>query len=324
MASPGLSEIITTTLRNRTGKLADNMKTNNAILYKMSEKGSHQPANGGRTLVQELEYAQNASFQFYSGYETVNINPSDTFTAAEFDWKQASVAVSASGLEIDVQNTGESQIIDLLRSRIKNAEKTMQNNMAISMYSDGTGSSSKEIGGLRLLVPDDPTAGTVGGISRVSWTFWRPKLYDASSDGGAAASAANITDYMNALGYQLVRGTDFTDLILADNNYYGFYEKSLQAIQRVMTSKMADAGFKNTLEYKGIPVVLDGGQGGACPANHMYFLNTEYIKFRPAKNRNMVPLERVQSINQDATVQLITWAGNMTESNASLQGVLIA
>ncbi len=56
----------------------------------------------------------------------------------------------------------------------------------------------------------------------------------------------------------------------------------------------------------------------------MYFLNTEYIKYRPCSKRNMVPLETVASINQDASVKLIVWAGNITLSNAQLQGVLIA
>jgi hypothetical protein len=172
----------------------------------------------------------------------------------------------------------------------------------------------------------------VGGISRVSWAFWRNQKYQATSDGGSAASATNITKFMNALYNKQVRGNDRPDLILADGNYYAFYEQSLQNIQRVTTSKMADAGF-TALKYKDADVVLDGfaagaaGAGGSssasgCPANHMYFLNTEYIHWRPHKSRNMVPLENVQSINQDATVKLIVFAGNMTLSNAFLQGVL--
>ena len=36
----------------------------------------------------------------YSGYETLNIAPSDVFTAAEFPIRQAAVAVSISGLEM--------------------------------------------------------------------------------------------------------------------------------------------------------------------------------------------------------------------------------
>lgn len=332
MASPGLSEIVTTTLRNRTGKLADNMTKNNALLYRLKKRGTLKPVSGGRTIVQELEYAENVTYQRYSGYEVLNISPSDVFTAAEFDWKQASVAVTISGLEGDVQNTGPEAIIDLLSSRIKNAEKTANNEMWGDMYSNGTASGGKQIGGLQLLVADDPTTGTVGGISRVSWNFWRNQKFQTTSDGGSAASAANIQKFMNGLHAKLVRQTDRPDLVLADTNYYNFYLNSLQAIQRITSDEMAQAGF-TSLKYMDSDVVLDGFAAGAagvagtsssggCPTNHMYFLNTDYIHYRPHSGRNWVPLETVQSINQDATVRLLVWAGNMTMSNAFLQGVM--
>lgn len=321
MTSPNLSELITTTLRNRSGKLADNMTKNNAILMRMEERGTLKTADGGRTIVQELEYAENATYQRYSGYETLNISPSDIATAAEFDWKQASVAVTISGLEGDVQNTGDAQIINLLSSRIKNAERTMKNNMAIDMYSNGTATSGKQIGGLQLLIADDPTSGTVGGINRGTWNFWRNQKYQATTDGGSAAKATNIQGYMNQLYLKTSRGTDHPDLILADNNYYQFYLASLQTIQRITSDKMASAGF-TSLKYMNADVVFDGGIGGGCPANHMYFVNTEYIHYRPSKKRNMTPLDKVNSINQDASVQFIVWAGNMTLSNGELQGVL--
>ena len=57
----------------------------------------------------------------------------------------------------------------------------------------------------------------------------------------------------------------------------------------------------------------------------MYFLNTNYIFYRPHRDRNMVPLDPDRfSVNQDAMVKLIGWAGNMTLSNGRLQGVLTA
>jgi hypothetical protein len=323
MASPGLSEIITTTLRNRTGKLADNVTKNNALLMRMKEKGSIDTVAGGRTIVQELEYAENSTYQRYSGYEVLNISPSDVFTAAEYDWKQASVAVSISGLEGDVQNTGDEAIIKLLSSRIKNAEKTMTNNLSLDMYSNGTLDSGKQVGGLQLLTADAPIAGVVGGIDRSQWAFWRNQAFSAQGNGGAAATAATITPYMNSLYLQTSRQNDHPDLIIADNNYFQAYWQSLQAIQRITDNKLGEAGFTN-LKYMNADVVFDGGVGGGCPANHMYFLNTDYIKWRPSAKRNMTHLENVQSINQDANVQLIVFAGNMTLSNASLQGVLTA
>lgn len=326
MASPNtnFSEIVTTTLRNRSGKLADNVTKNNAILFRLSERGRIKPARGGRSIVQELAYAENGTYTRYSGYETLNIAPSDVFTAAEFDWKQAAVAVSMSGLEM-LQNTGKEAVIDLLESRIENAEDTMKNNISADLYSDGTASGGKQIGGLQLLVADTPTSGTVGGINRATSTnsFWRNVAFDATTDGGVAASSSNIQSYMNRVWVQLVRGTDKPDLLIADNNYWRLYLESLQANQRwMMNQKMADAGFSN-LKYMDADVVLDGGYGGNATTNHMYFLNTKYIHFRPHPDRNMVPLDPDRfATNQDAMVKLVAWAGNMTLSNGFVQGVL--
>lgn len=255
-----------------------------------------------------------------SGYEILNVSPSDVLSAAEYDWKQASVAVTISGLE-QHQNSGPDAILDLLESRIEVAEKTMQNNLSQDMYSDGTASSGKQIGGLQLLVADTPTSGTVGGINRATYSFWRNQTFPATASGGSAASATNISRYMNTLYQRCSRQTDKPDLILADTNYYNFYLGSLQAIQRITDSDMASAGFQ-TLKYMGADVVFDGGIGGGCPANHMYMLNSSYIFWRPHRSRNMVPLTTVQSLNQDATVQLIVWMGNMTMSNGELQGVI--
>lgn len=63
MASPGLTEIVTTTLRNRSGVVADNMSKNNAILMRLSKRGKVKPLSGGRTIVRELAYAENSTFQ---------------------------------------------------------------------------------------------------------------------------------------------------------------------------------------------------------------------------------------------------------------------
>lgn len=321
MASPNLSEIVTTTLRNRSKKLADNVSKNTALLQRLNKKGNVKPVDGGRTIVQELEYAENSTYKRYSGYEFLNIQPSDVFTAAEFDWKQAAVAVSISGLE-QLQNSGTEKVIDLLEARIKNAERTMMNNMSGDVYSDGAADGGKQIGGLQLLVADTPTTGTVGGIDRGTWTFWRNTSFDATTDGGAAATSANIQSYMNRVWLSVSRNTDRPDLIVADNNYFRLYWESLQAIQRITSSDMAEAGF-NSLKFMDADVVFDGGYSGSAPTNHMYFLNTNYIFLRPHKDRNMVPLDPDRfSVNQDAMVKLVGWAGNLTASNLFLQGVL--
>jgi len=314
MASPNYSEIATTTLVHRSKKLADNVTKNNALLYRLDEKGNVKPVPGGRTILQELEYAENGTFTRYAGYDTVSIAPSDTFTAAEYDWKQAAVAVSISGLE-ELQNSGPDAVIDLLESRIKNAEKTMMNNIAVDCYSDGTASGSKQIGGLQLLVADTPTSGTVGGINRATWSFWRNITVTMTF------TAAAIQAGLNSMYAQTTRGRDQIDLWLADNTGWIAYLSSLQAIQRITNEKLGAAGFQN-LKFMGGDFVLDGGYGGGAPSSHVYGLNTDYIYYRPHRDRNMVPLNPERfSTNQDAMIKLIGFAGNMTEANAFLQAV---
>lgn len=165
MATPNTnwSEITTTTLFNRSKKLADNVTKNNALLRRLSQKGKIKPFDGGQAIVQEIEYSENGTYKRYSGYDILNITPSDVFTAAQYPIAQAAAAVSISGLEM-LQNSGKEKMIDLLESRIGNAERTMQNNLSNDCYSNGTADGGKQIGGLQLLVADVNNAGVTGGM----------------------------------------------------------------------------------------------------------------------------------------------------------------
>ena len=329
-ANADISDIVATTIQHRNGVLADNLTNNNALLRKLKARGNVRPFSGGNVILEEIFYndpnTNNANS--YSGYELINISPDSPISAAQFDIKQYADSVSMSGLEM-LQNNSREQIIDLLDGRMQVSEARLLNRIGSDLYLDGTGNSGKNITGLGAAVPDSPT-NTYGGISRTTWAFWKSKSYSGVTDGGAAVSAANIIQYMTALGLQLVRGNDKPDLWVADNNYYGFYVNALQAIQRVTSDGGGDAGagFASLKFYGGgmaADVVLDGGIGGAATANHMWALNTKYIYFRPHSERNFVPIggER-QAVNQDAIVKLYGWAGNLTCSGSEFNGVLIA
>ena len=320
-ANSAITDIIATTIQSRSGELADNLTQNNAILQRLQQKGNVRPFSGGNVILEEIMYndpnTNNANS--YSGYEVLNIQPDSPISAAQYSITQYADAVTMSGLEM-LQNAGKEQIIDLLDGRMQVSEARLLNRISGDLYLDGTGNGGKNITGLAAAVPDDPTTGTYGGIDRATWTFWQPKKVNLSSTA--------IQTAMTNLAIQLVRGTDKADLIVADNNYYAAYVTSLQAIQRITSEESAAAGFASLKFYGGgtsADVVLGGGYGSQATANHMWFLNTNYIFFRPHKDRNFVPIggER-QAINQDAIVKLYGWAGNLTTSNSFLQGVLIA
>lgn len=311
----GVSDIVATTLQGYSGELADNITNHNALLYKLDKKGNKKTATG-RTIVQELEYAENATVQWYSGAEVLDTSPSDTFTYAEFQYKQLAGNVIINGLE-EMQNSGKEAIHNLLRSRIRNLEKSLKNTMATALYSLGTGSGGKEVGGLRLLVSDAGT-GTVGGIIAGTYTWWKNYFYDFS-DNSVTAGVTTIQHAMNTAWVNTTRGADKIDMWVADTTYYLYYLESLTANQRFVDDKMAQAGFMNVM-YMSSPVFFDD----QCPSAHMYGLNTDYIFLRPAKGREFIPLGEKSSVNQDALVMPVVWGGNLTVSNRSLQAVIVA
>jgi hypothetical protein len=232
-------------------------------------------------------------------------------------------------------------MIDLLESRIGNAERTMQNNISNDCYSNGTASGGKQIGGLQLLVGSPASSGTIGGISASTWGFWQNNLQSFATN-GLSPGAATMQTMMNRTWLNQVRQADRPDLMIADNIFYRYYWESLQAIQRIHDERSAMAGFMS-LKFMDADVVYDGGfqgntagnaappfgggatwsSGSGAPASTMYVLNTDYIFLRPHKDRDMVPLDPDRfSVNQDAMVKLIAWAGNETMSNRFLQGVI--
>lgn len=320
MPSPNLSELVTTTLRNRRGRLADNVLNNIPLLMRLKERGNTELEGGGRTLVEEVEYAENSTYQRYDGFEVLNTGASDVFTSAEFNWKQAAVNVAVSGKEAR-QNSGAEQSIRLVASRVKNAEKTMMNNIASDLFSDGTASSGKQVGGLQSIIADDPTTGTVGGINRATFTFWRNITFDATTDGGAAATAALIQGYMQTVWLNTVRNGEHTDMIVADSNYFPFFWESLTTIQRITNVQKGASGFQS-LEFNGpggsATVFFDGN----APANHMYFINSDYLHWRVHRDANFEAMEPRDSINQDAFVRPLIFMGNMTTSGAKYLGIL--
>jgi len=321
MAFANVSDIVSTTITNRSRSIADNVTRNNALLARLQQRGNIKPFGGGSSILQELSFAENGNAAFYSGYDQLPIAAQDVISAAEFSIKQLACPVVMSGLEM-LQNSGREAFIDLLEARINVAEATMANRLAQSIYSDGTGSGGKEITGLNAAVPSNPATGTYGGIDRATWTFWQSKLYDFSNAGVTPPpTGAQMQTGLNTLWASLVRGSDRPDLIVLDANYWGIYTASLQANQRFTDPAQGSLGFP-TLKFMDADVVLDGGIGGYCPANTGFMLNTKYLFLRPHRDRNMVSLSpgKRYSTSQDAEVQILAWAGNLCSSGAQFQG----
>lgn len=329
MPSPGQStlftvftELVTTTYRNHKKELADNVSEHNALYRRMTQKGRVRREDGGLSIVEPLDYAENSTYQRYSGYDPLNVAASDVLSAAEFPWRQQATHVTASGLEIR-SNSGENRIINLVKSRIKNAQRTMGNNLSEDFYSSG--SLTNQIGGLQSLISDAGT-GTVGGINSSTFTFWQNTVQSAAAplQGGGAItpSATTIESLMLPLYLRTTRGADTVDLIVASEDYFTFFEQSQTSLKRYAPEDNGRGGMIS-MKYKSADVFFDSAASG-IPSAHMYFINTDYISVVVHQDADMEIMPEMRAINQDAIVIPVIHQCNLTISNRKRQGVLKA
>jgi hypothetical protein len=329
MAFPSsITDIVATTIESRSKKIADNVTKNNGLLTWIQKRGNIKTVSGGSQILEELSFSENGNGSAYSGYDLLPVAAQDVISAAQYQLKQYAVPVVISGLE-QLQNSGKESMIDLLESRVSVAEATMANLLSQGIYGDGTSFGGKAITGLDAAVPVTATASQTtayGGITPATGTitaFWR----SYSPGSSTTPSSTTIQGIMNGVWSNLVRGQDRPDLILMDNDVWGKFVASLQLIQRFTGTEEANLGFVSQ-KFMGADVVLDGGIGGfayttgAADHGSMYFLNTKYLKWRPHKDRNMVSLSpnRRYSVSQDAEVQILAWAGNLTCSGRKFHG----
>lgn len=324
MATPSstFTELVSTTFRNHSKDVKDNLSRNNALYAWITRKGNVRIEDGGTTITTPLDYNANGTYQRYSGYDILNIQQSDVITAVEYQWRQIALNVVASGLELRV-NAGPQKIVNLAKARIKNAMRTFKNNFSFDIYSDGT--LPNQINGLQALVSDTGT-GTVGGIDSASWPFWQSVVQSAAAPiqgGGAVTPSATTIEAGLLLPTWLnqVRGDDKPDLIISSNDYYAFFEASQVSLKRYTSGMSADGGF-TSLKYHDADIVFDGGSG--IPAAHMYMLNTDYLELVVHRDANLSVQDDMRPYNQDATVIPILWMGNLSCTNRRLQAVIKA
>ena len=318
MASPNstFTEMVTTTMRHHKKKVVDNVTNHNGLLTVLKERGNIKTdAAGGYEIAIPLSYAENSTYQRYSGYDTLNIGASDVLSAAKFDWAQVALHVTASGREIKMNNSQE-RMINLVKARVDVAMATAANNMSIDLYSDGA--LTNQIGGLANIIQNDGT-GTVGGIVSGTYTFWKNKFKEVS---GTGATFATLKSAMNEAWINQTNGQDKPDLIVMSHDFYAMYEGGLQDLQRYADAKMASAGFE-ALKYKSASVIFDTNTNFGTTAEKAYFLNTKYLYLMEHPDARWTEDDEKVPTNQDAVVIPIYWMGQLCTSNRARQGVVI-
>lgn len=299
------NEISSITEKKFIPKLYDNIFNSNPLLQRIKKK-SYEKLDGGERIMVPLNYALISAAGWYNGADTLDTTANEVMSAAEYTWKQNYVNVTILGRE-ERQNAGSSQVLDIVKNKVKVAEKTMMDSFSTGLYN--AGSTTNAIIGLRSIAAS--ITSTVGGISQASYSWWQPQL-DSST---TTLSIAKMQERHNLCSVNNDKPTVIATTRTLYNSYYGL----LQPQQRFNDSASAKGGF-DSLMFNGVPVLPDS----YCPANYMFFLNENYLHMFVHKDCDMKFEAFQKPINQDVKVAKILWMGAFGTSNMRLQGAMSA
>lgn len=299
-------------------KMYDNIMKKSPVMMMML-KNKKEWDSGGDTIRPHIKYKQADNVGSYRGYDTLDITPQSTRTDAEFRLKQLYASIVLNGYE-DAASKGELAIFKMMEIASTDAEEALRDLISQQIFSDGTGNSSKDLLGLEAAVDDGTNVGTYAGINRATYTWWKSQYNGAV---GALTLAKMRAEYTAC-----ARGgmSDKPDYIVAGIdawNYYATIVESNATIQQPIGKNaelFANQSFAQ-LSFMGIPVVYDE----YCPADEMYFLNSNTINLWTKPGMTFKPTEMVKPANMDAKIGQILFYGEIicTEprSNAHLKGI---
>jgi len=314
-----LGQLVATVAEKVIGeKPADNIFTSQTLLAMLKENGGFKQVDGGRLIELGVIYQENSTFKSYSDLETLDTARQDFIDAARYEWKEIGGTSVISELEL-ARAQGEAAKYDLAATKAQHAKDSLFAVCNRQMWSDGTGNSSKDIGGLKLLVASAPTSGTVGQINRATFSFWRN--YQAS---GVKTTAAydNLRGAMRTCYNTTSRGgyAEHPTVFLSGLTIFGAYEGTLTANERFTSKAEGEGGFKNeVIKFKGAKVAFDED----CPTTDaMWGLNFDFLKFYYPRGRWAKVFSPVTPANQTAEIVKYLVIGNMGVSASRRQGII--
>jgi len=328
--------VLASTLFKYRKTLENQISSGNKFFYFIKKQGNwKKTASLGDRLGIPLMYEQGQA-DSYSGYDQLDTTPMDGLTMGFFDWRQASVPIAISGIE-EKKNTGEAQILDLFKVKIKQAQLGLEEFFAKAFLQGAGGTSivtpytsamngSVFIDPLPLLVKYDPTSNTsIGNINQLTHTWWANQ-YKASGGSTFAAFEAELRHMFNNCSKGIGGPPKFH---LVDQSVFEVYEAALASRHYNTSYRDADLPFDN-IKFRGGPVVWDefvpdvanGSTTQSTSSGTWYMLNPEFMGLTIHSGTDFVPTPFQKPENQDAKVAHILVICSAWISNRRKLGVV--
>lgn len=272
MTTPSWTETIdslyTTTWSNRKKEATEQAYLKTPFIYWLREKGHIENISGYRRIEIPLEYGSNETVKWLSKGGTVPIQDSELMTICYEDWKYVAASIVRWFTE-DQQNRGQASMIRLAEAKLNAAERSLYEDLERVMFADGLGDA--EPNGIQKLISSSPTTGTVHGLNRATYDWFRNQQKTASG----AASVTLVSDMRTCLNDIIKYSrSELKDICLVtDQTSYELYEDVCVELKTLQNTMLADAGF-DSIVFKGKPLMWCP----SAPSGNMYFINPTYLK----------------------------------------------
>jgi hypothetical protein len=288
--------------RSRRKLIMASIKSNALVAWAMAND-KVEMENGGANITNPLTLGRNPNVASYQYYDEVPVNETSEFTTIGFGWSRVAGTLIVSDQEVD-ENTGEAALFKILTEKLNVLEMSIKEKFSEYLYGAGTGTDPL---GLASLIPDDPTTGTLGGLSRANEQQWRTSAYQFAG----ALDPTNIEEAMDDILLDLKLKSDKPDVIIVGRNILRMYRQAVRdkvMITLDQSSKgkgMFDLGFEG-VTHNGIPMLYDED----CGVNRAYFINSNYLRTHILKGVNMRTKDLVAPWTVDAIGKRVVWQGN--------------
>lgn len=299
-------------------EVVDNVYNSNALTFRMLQ-ANRRLVRGGTQIEVPLMYARFSAGGPYSGFDVLNVAPSDTVKNGAWDWRQHYVPVSIDGLTLLKTDSPES-VVNFIEMQFAQAEMEMAENLGTGIMSDAT-TNPKEIDGLKGAVDDAGVLTTYAGVSRSSNTWWR-------SQDDSTTATLTLTALNSMFGNASQGGRHPTIICSRQEQYNRFW--ALNVVNQDFPTQpsghdeqLASAGFNNQL-FNGVPWIVDSHTfDGPNSSNSAILMLNENYMWLAVSPRADFYLEDFQTpVNQDAMTAKLLWAGNLIVTNCARQGKL--
>jgi len=280
------------------GKAFDNYFTSNYLIFRVMKKPKYRPAGGVQIKV-PLTYDRLTGGSF-DGTDQFDVARKDIINSALFDWRHYYVNVTIVWTE-ELENAGPEEEVDMVLTKLDNAQETIRWDLGDGLYSDGSGNAQKDLDGLEALF-DPVTSTPYGAIANDDMPTWSAGV-DTTAEPLTSAvlramrTAAKIGDGSN----------DKPKLIVTTDDLLDSWLNQLQTQQRFQSPQAAKAGFDGVFMIDQAEIFSDG----KCPAGNCYALNDRHWGFAVHRSGMFVRTAWKVPTNQAVKSMQILWKGNM-------------